>query len=282
MIPQFSTTTLSSFHLWLDNWITQRGQAYTNTSSRLYYQADSGWPGFVAYASPFRSWVCDSGVSGALIADRISGTYNLSHGQSGMYIDYENGRVLLPAALGVDAVLSGSYAFKDLNAYKANETLEKIVFENKYYLNSRYARPITGIPPPNTRVTPCMFVVDAATHNEPFAFGGVYATTMTATVVVMAETLNQLEGSLSLINDAQDAAFAQLPLSAWPLNAYGDWKGGSGYNYETLKAAHATPGNLFDIAEVRTSKVPDADNMINPGIFLGVADVTIVKPRTIH
>lgn len=286
MTPQFSTITLLSTHLWLDNWILQRGQAYTNTTSRLYYQADSGLgSAYVAYASPFRQWVCDSGVSGALVTSRVSGSIGIggtgivNRGQSGMIIDYENGRVIFPSIVGTGHLITGSYAFKDINIYKANETLEKMVFTNKYYLNSRYARPITGIPPPRDMVTPCMFVTSAHTTNKPWTFGGVYYTTNTVSLVVLAETMNQLEGSLSLLTDAKDACFPQLNLNVWPLNSFGDYK--SGYNYEIIKNQYGTPGNLYTIVESNASKVGD-DAKIDDNIFIGLVDLTICKPRSIH
>lgn len=291
MQPQFSTTTLMSTHLWLDNWLTQRGQAYTNHTSRLFYQPDGRLPGYVAYAAPFRSWVCDSGVSGAWVPSQISGDFGvLGHGQSGLMFDFVNGRVLLPAAFGTGHVITGSYAFKDLNVYKANETQEKMVFGNKYYLNPRFsANAATGAPPIEwdtklqayNMVTPCVFLNDAATRNEGWAFGGAYETTMTVSLTVMAETMTQLEGALSLITDAKDVSFPQLPFTAWPLDFLGDFKGGTGYNYETLKQQYGTPANLYTITEARTSKVGDGVR-IDQSVFLGVADLTVTRVRAIH
>lgn len=286
MTPQFSTIALLSTHLWVDNWLLQKGQAYTNTSSRLYYQADSGiGPGYVAYASPFRQWVWDSGVSGAIVPSFVSGTVGLggtgtvSRGQSGMMIDYENGRVIFPVAVGTGQCISGSYAFKDLNVYKANETQEKMVFSNKYYLNSRFARPITGIPPPQAMVTPCVFITDTHTENQNWTFGGVYNTVNTVTLVVMAETMNQLEGALSLFVDAKDTVYPQLNLNVWPLNSFGDYK--SGYNYSTIKAQYGQPGNLFTVTDVSASKLGDGTKIDN-SVFVGLVDITVEKPRSIR
>lgn len=285
--PQFSTSTLSSFHQWLDNWIAHRGQAYTNVSTPLYYQPDGRLPGYVAYASPFRSWVCDSGVAGATIGGTISGslgiggTGTLTRGQSGMVVDYENGRVLFPAAVGTKAIISGSYAFKDFNIYKANETQEGMVFENKYYLNSRFGNPMTGIPPPYEMVTPCMFISDSRVKNDGYALGGTYNTQMLVSVAVLAENLTQLEGALSLMADAKDTCFPQLPLSAWPVGFLGDFKGGSGYDYNAVKAQHATPGNLYNITEVKVSKVGDGA-VVDETIFVGLCDFTVSRVRTIH
>ena len=282
----FSNITLLSFSQWFTNRLQQDGQAYFNTSSRLYYQPDTRLPaGYVAYASPFRSWVYDSGVSGAVIADRISGSLGIGgtgavlRGQSGLQIDYTNGRVILPSTVGTNAVISGSYAVTELNTYFGNQSAERMVFTDKYYLNSRFNRPITGIPPANDMVTPCVFVTNLGGENDNWAFGGLYNTKMDVRLIVMAETLNQLEGTLSLATDAMDANFPQLPPYLWPLNPLGDVK--SGYNYQTVKEQYGQPGNLYMITDVTATKVGDGVK-IDESVFVGLIDLKIERPRSIH
>lgn len=277
----FSTTTLNSFYLWLDSYIQQNGQAYINTSSRLYYQPDTRLdPSCVAYASPFKSWVYNSGVSGATIAGIVSGTMGtISRGQSGLQIDYPNGRVILPAIVGTNAVLSGSYAFPDFNLYFANQTAEQMVFTNKYYLNSRFNRPITGLPPPYAMVTPCVFITDYSMSNENWAFGGLYNSAFNLTVNVLAENLGQLENLLSILGDARYSIFPQLGANMWPLGPSGDYK--SGYNYQTILSQYGTPGNCYTVIDVSSSKISDFVK-IDEALFLGVVDFKLEKPRTIH
>jgi hypothetical protein len=281
MKTTFGITALTSTHQWLDNYIQNNGQAYINTTSQLFYQADPSLnPAYVAYAAPFKSFVWDSGVAGATIIDRVSGSFGtIVNGQSGMMIDYENARVLFPVSFGKNKVVSGSYAFKELNVYKSNETQEQIVFSNKYYLNSRFARPISGLPPPNAMVTPCVFLTNSYTKNDPFALGGIYNTQKTISLVVMAENSNQLEGMVSLLTDAKDTCFPALETNVWPLNAMGGLK--SGYNYETVKSQYGQPGNLFTITEVEAGKVSDYTK-IDQSIFLALIDLTVEKVRTIH
>lgn len=284
----FSTITLLSFAQWLDHRLCDDGQGYLNTSSRLYYQPDASLaPGNVAYASPFRSWVCDSGVQGAIIAGSISGTLGLggtgalTRGQSGLQFDYHNGRVILPAAVGTSAVISGSYAVKELNVYFANQSAERMVFTNHYTLNSRFNRPITGIPPPYEMVTPCVFVANEVSESEPAAFGGLYQTRHHLEAYVLAENLGQLENTLALLADSEDATFPQLPTNAVPLGLSGELKGGSGYDYSALQSQFGGPGNLYDISEVSASKVGDGVR-IGQGVFLGIVSFQVDRCRTIH
>ncbi len=282
MNTQFSTRLLLSLYPWLDNRLLQNGQAYINNTSQFYYQPDTKLPaGTIAYAAPFKTFVWDSGVSGANILNSVSGSAGvLTRGVSGMSVDFDNGRILVNSAVGTNAVISGSYSFKDFNLYFANQSQESIVFTNKYYLNSRYNRSITGgVPPARDFVTPCMFISTVAFDNEPYAFGGQYMTEATVTINIMAENMGQLEGACSIINDSKDAMFPLLQPNTWPLNPLGDYY--SGWNYEAIKAQYARPGNLFCVTDVRVSKVSDYAK-IDPAIFLGVAELTVAIPRTLN
>lgn len=282
MQPQFATTTLLSVYAWLDNLLLQKGQAYTNVTTPLYYTPDPRLgPGFVTYAAPFKSFVWDSGVSGATIFNTVSGSINgtpfsLSRGQSGMMTDFVNGRVILPASFGTTAIVSGSYAFKDFNLYFANQSQEQILFTNKYYLNSRFA--LTGRPPAYDMVTPCIFITNGNSQNENWAFGGTYNTVMTIAINVLAENMSQLEGALSILTDQKDAYLPQLGTTTWPLNFYGDYKP-SGWNYQSEIAQYGTPGNLYRISKVKCSKASDYAKF-DESIFLGLADLTIERVRS--
>jgi hypothetical protein len=235
MKNSFVSTTLLSYMQWLDNEILSVGGAYTNTSSQFYYKPDQRLgSSFVAYHSPFKSFVWDSGISGANVITQISGDFGtLSRGESGLIIDYENGRILLPSSFGTNRQISGSYSFKDFNIYFANQSQEEIVFTNKYYLNSRFNRQPTQCPPAYDMATPAIFISTISEKNDNFQFGGVYNSSVLLGVTVLAENLNQLDGALSIISDSEGDNFPQLPQSEWPLNYYGDFKSGV-YSYSNL------------------------------------------------
>ncbi len=63
-----------------------------------------------------------------------------------------------------------------------------------------------------------------------------------------------------------------LTAAQYPFDEYGDVKGGTGYNYQSLIERFGTPGNLVYISEVRTAKLNDRAK-IAPGIFGGVIDI---------
>lgn len=280
MNNSFASTTLLSFMQWLDNKILSAGSAFTNNTSEFYYKPDQRLgPSFVTYQAPFKSFVWDSGINNANVITGISGDFGyLSNGQSGMMIDYENGRVILPSSFGANRKVSGSYSFKDFNIYFANQSQEDVVFTNKYYLNSRFNRQPTQCPPAYDIAIPAIFISNISERNDNFQFGGLYKSSILIGVTVLAENLNQLDGALSILNDAKDENFPQLPQSAWPLNSYGNFKSGV-YSYKSLP--YCSSENLYSISSVQTSKIADGIKL-NEAVFGGVAYLRVEKPRIIH
>lgn len=285
MNPTFAEITLLSAYVWVDYTILQNGQAYTNYTSNFVYMPDARLgTGFVTYQAPVKSFVWDSGVSGANIFNGVSGYINgnpftLLRGQSGLMTDFVNGRIILPVASGFNSsmIISGSYAFKDFNVYFANQTQEQIVFTNKFYLNSRFA--LTGIPPAYDLVTPAIFVTNANEKNDPWTFGGTYNTVFTISLNVLAENLHQLEGALSIMADQKNGYLAQMGTGFYPLNFYGDYK--SGYNYQYMLSQYGTPANLYFISNIKTTKVSDYAK-IDEAIWLGIVDITLERVRNLR
>lgn len=265
---------------------------YTNATTRFYYQPDSRIAGYNAYSAPFRSFVWDSGVSGSTIINSVNvyqsdsggngatgSPITISRGQSGMMVDFVNGRILFSgSSVGTSAIVSGSYSFKDFNVYFANQGAEKMVFSDKYYLNSRFARPETGIPAAHDMVTPCIFVTNPRTSNSIRGFGGEQDTQTIVTLYVMAETQGHLENALSLLASSRDLTFPQLPASAWPLNLYGDYK--SGYSYPQLRDSYASAPK-YTIVGARSSKVSDSA-VVDESVFVGQVDLTLHMARNIN
>jgi hypothetical protein len=285
MQPQQATTTLLSTYPWLDYVLLQKGQAFTNVTTPFYYQPDARLgPGFVCYQAPLKSFVWDSGVSGAVIFNTISGSMNgkpvtINRGQSGMMTDFINGRVILPAASGftpTNMVLTGTFAYKDFNIYFMNQSQEQIIFSNKYYLNSRFA--LTGRPPAYDMVTPAIFITNGNSKNDNWAFGGIYNTINTIAINILAENMSQLQGVMSILIDQKNAYMPQLSGGAtWPLNFYGDYKPG-GWNYQT-QIAQSSPGSLYFISSAKATAVSDYAK-IDESVMLAIVDLTVERVRS--
>jgi len=95
MREQFDNKLAQSVVEWVNNIVCNDGGGFFTPGTPLYLQEDSTRSQFKVYASPYRSWVYDSCVDGATI---FSGAYNSSGQfltrQSGLFFDYQNGRVL--------------------------------------------------------------------------------------------------------------------------------------------------------------------------------------------
>lgn len=283
MLPQFSNSVNSSFLLWAEHKLLSKGLAYKNYTSRLYYTPDPyvANQGYRAYASPFKQWVYDLSISGAFICNGISGDISLNRGVSGLRIDYDNGRVLVPASFGTNLNISGTYAFKDLNFYLANETEDALLTNTKFFLNSRFNNFPTGGIAPYSQVTPAIFFNSLNNRQEDFALGGQYNSVENVSLVIMAENVWMLDAILSIYRDAKHDYFPQVTIYDHPLDEYGDVKSTlypSGYSYLNLIGQYGTPGNLFLIESVRGSKVSDRIR-ISESLFVGLVDIEISKVR---
>lgn len=260
----------------------QQAQAWRNHTSRLYYQPDEQLgPNYVAYAAPFKQWVAD-GAAGAWIPSGVSGVgINLTRGQSGLKIDFNNGRVILNAAVGRNLVISGSYAFKDFNFYLSDETEEALLTAEKFHLNSRTKpAPGSGIEP-YSYVTPCIFATVLDNENAQYALGGEKLTTTRFSLIVYAETLWQLNGAISVFTDAECKSFPFLTATGDPFTEFGDIKTGifpTGYNYAQLCAQHGQPGNLLYIDSVRGARLSER-TPVNPDVYAGIIEFSVTKAR---
>ena len=153
MKPQFQHEANTSFALWLDHYLLVRGEAFSNRQGEIFtmlielpmYPEDND--GFISYNSEYKQWVYDSDVKDAEIPSGVyidtgDGVYNFcERGQSGLMIDFDNGRVLLSGQYFSSNYntlqINADFAVKDVNIYLADDTEENLVLENKYNVNSR-------------------------------------------------------------------------------------------------------------------------------------------------
>ena len=67
MKPQYQHELMTSFMLWFDHELLQKGEAYSNQTGVLYYDNDSRLPSpYKAYSSPYKQWVNDSSITGEI------------------------------------------------------------------------------------------------------------------------------------------------------------------------------------------------------------------------
>ena len=299
MKPQFQHAATTSFALWLDHHFVYKAEAYSNKTGAFYYMPDSRLPeyptdpsnGLISYNSEYKQWVCDSDAAGAEIPSGVyidtgDGNYNFcNRGESGLRLDFENGRVLLSGAFfpsNYDSLnITGSFAVKDINIYLADDTEENLVVQNKYNVNSRTTPAYgqgTGLPA-YEQVAPAAFCSMESTVNTPFALGGEDLTHLYYRVVFFAENLYILDGAMAVCADSFNMGVTRINCNDFPLDEYGDLKTG-GFSYtNTVKNSEEVPRLMF-IDDVKASKISDRlTKTTNPDLYLGFVDFEVNQAR---
>lgn len=277
MLKQVGVDIVSSFALWMDHMLLQKGQAYTNYSGLFYKQNSSkiNQASANTFAAPFREFVYDTSISGAIVP---SGIYinNIftATGTSGVKIDYPNGRVWT-APLG-NPTISGSYSVKDYNIYCTNQSEEYLLFENKYQFKPKTTQTVSGLAE-NVIVAPCIFITNPVGNNTPEQLGGeTWKKELNLRAIVFAETDMDL---LNVASFFQDYVYSCFPMiSDTPLNYYGDFKSGQRFNYVT-SAANKPLANIENIYFTRFT--PHAENSVNIDAKVGFLEFEVYYSRSI-
>ncbi len=278
MKPQYQHELMTSFLLWFDHELLQKGEAYSNKTGQLFHFSDSRLPtGYNVYASSYKQWVNDSSIFGSTNPE-IPTSFNGSGRNDNIIFDFENGRIIETGGnFSSGESLTGTFAVKDFNVYLTNETEEDLIIENKFQLNSRYDQQPSGIEPYDQAV-PAIFINSEFMTNEGFAFGGEDKTTNVIKAVVLAENDYQLDGALSIFADSARKVIPKIPFTGHPSTEYGDVKNGT-YFYTGIENTYGG-SNPYYIEDVTVSKFSDrAQNKIPGDLKVGFIDFDVSTTR---
>ena len=295
MKPQYQHQVMTSFFLWFDNYLLQKGEAYSNKTGVLYSNNDTRLPStYSRFASPYKQWVSDSSITGSTNPIIPTG-FNLGAGmktrsEGGYSIDFENGSIInLDNGTNTYTTVTGAFAVKDFNVYLTNETEEDLILESKFKKNSRYTNgePTTGVEPYD-QMTPAIFINNETVSNVPFAFGGEDETRVSIKAVVLAENLYQLDGVLSIFADSRHKNITLIPFTGHPVSEFGDIKpstegnGGTNnlFNYTGMVHAYKANEEPLYIENVTVSKFSDrAKEQTIGDLKIGFIDFDVYQRR---
>jgi len=277
MKAQWDNKVISSFYLWFNHTLLEKGEAFQNVSS-LFYPTNTKYNGLYAYACPYNQLVSDSSITGAII---ISGIYLngafVTTGQSGFHgIDFEHGRAYFTSGLSASTVISGNYAYKEVNVVLTNQNEQKLLFETQYNPRPKLGQVPTGLFT-NQLTYPVVFLTDVGSTNEPFAFGGMDNSILDVGAIILADSKFNLSAINSIFKDRARTTIPVLEASEFPFNVYGELK--SGYNYNTLTSGRA---EAFLEASFINKTSPIVLNRLyeaNPNIFLGIIEFQLSSQR---
>lgn len=275
MKQQYLHKLQSSFALWLDHELLSEGEAFRNTSGRLFPKTDPDFAGETLWASPHRQWVSDSSISGATIPSGVfvNGVF-VGRGTSGVSLDYGMGR-----SFGdfTGQTVSTTYAFKEFNIYSTHSDEAELIFNNKFDLQYRYDRPASGLAF-NSLVFPCVYIKILSNTNDPYAFGGIDLSNITIRTIILSDQPWQLDGAMSILGDAQTKYFPLFEETVLPFNVSGDYKD-EAYNYDNLCLEHGD--DLIFIKKTKPTFFSEVTNLsINKKVYGGFVDFYLQDIRT--
>lgn len=281
MKASYINNLTSSFYLWLDHEILNRGEAFITYSGKLYETED---PNFQltssVYGSPFKQWVYDSSITNAYIPSGItSGTQFIPRGQNGLNLDFNNGRAIFSGnQILNNQNLTVKYSFKEFNLYYTDEREDRLMFEKSYSLTPQTTR-VTGALTYLETPYPCIFIKLKTNDNEPFAFGGLDTSNYWIRCIILAKDSFSLDSVISILADSARKVFPVFNPNDLPFNYFGDFKNGTSYNYVNM-CKNQTQDKLVFIDKVSITKFSESDNLyINKKTMAATADFELKAIR---
>ena len=285
MIAQYDNIVMSSFFLWFDHTLLNKGKAFTDFGS-YFYDVNALYNGYYTYGSPFRQIVADESIGNIHGADVLNvldlGGNTTVRGQNNFEaISYEKGELYFSAAVSnPSATLSGNYAVKDFNIYITNDLEEKLLFETQFRIKSKTDTTATGLPP-EQMTYPAVFLKNNGSRNEEIAFGGKDQTEFDVRAIVLSDDQFKLDAVSSIFRDRTKTFVPLIPESDMPFNSLGDFTNNQQYNYTGLAKSASTTGVFID--NVYATKIGgitySQKTNVNPDVFSMILDFELIDIR---
>lgn len=283
MKAQFSHELLSSFYLWFEHkLVSNDSKAYKKDQSNSFVLTSfKDVPStHVAYQGKFRQLVADQTVDKANSGIFVNSGF-VTGANTGMYIDYNNGRIIFPVASGSGLTITANNTVKEVNTYLTEDDEEQLLIQGDFIdssaQSSTHLFSKTSKLNEKTYILPACFINIIKGDSEPLSFGGEVDTKTRIRVIVMALDNYTLVGTLSLFEDTQEEIIRHIPYSAFPYGAFNSLKSYP-YSYPALSSQYST-NSLIE--RVRTSKVtsPEIVNKFDKNVLIGFIDFDLSTYR---
>lgn len=275
MIAQFDNQVMSSFLMWFDHMLLNKGQAHYQVTT-TFPQSECYFPGFYAYNAPYKGLVYDTSIAGATVLTGVSiNNVNYNLGQSPLTgINHFEGQVLTTVN---GATVSGVYSVKEINVLLTSQPEEKILFETNYARRNKTNGLLESLDE-NSIPYPVIFLRNDGGENVPIAFGGTDQTNIRINAIVIADSQYMLDAIFSIFRDRNYDLVYLINESDNPFNVYGSFKDNIPFNYNNLVAGK----DYCTIEKVTVNKIPSMRNReynLNPSIYYGIIDFELMKFR---
>lgn len=284
MKVQFSHNLLSSFYLWFESVLLSDGaKAYAidQSNSFQYITGQTDIPnGYYGYEGKYRELVAEYSVDKPNSGVFIDGSF-VSGSSSDIYLDYKNGRVVVPQASGTGLTITANSTIKEINLYISEEDEEELLVMGDFVpsdnTNSTYLYLNQGKLDEKIFQLPAIFLTSNTPNNEPISFGGEYDTKTRVRAIVMCYDNYTRDGILSLFADQIDTCFKHIPFEDYP---YGDFYSLKSYpySYSSFSSSYTT-NNFIENVQTSTISNPVIMNKLEKNLLVGFIDFDISSWR---
>ncbi len=254
--PQYQNLVMSSFLLWLNNLLIQKG-GYQSVNTQ-FYPNSTVFNGFTVFSAPFKPIIYSNShginVMTGVYFNNSFLTLNTS-GYAG--IDYNRGNIYFTGANTPsfnNATVSGSYTIPEYNILYPSPDIN-LVIEGKMNLVNRgkssYNAPNTGIKP-NEITYPCIMVKSENFSNTPFELGGTDLTKTVISLSIFSDNLYSFDCLRSFLADEKTNHISLLNTGEMPTNAINSLRNGQLFNYTGVANlnGHISSGSALYIEDV--------------------------------
>lgn len=287
MKAQFSHELFSSFYLWFENkLISDKSKAYVENQSNVFEYVDlPDIPSsHYGYQGKFRQLVADQSIDTQNSGIFIDGVF-ATGSSADIDIDYDEGRVIVPAASGTALTITANNTVKEVNTYPSEDDEVQLLLTSDFVDSAATSTTNlfskTSKRDEKTYIIPCCFLRVMSDESTPISFGGEDDTRIKIRATVLAKDNYLMDGLLSLFAGTRSECVKLVPFEDYPYGAFNNVKSFP-YSYSDYVSGYTD--NAF-IENVKTSKVIDSISMdkIEKNVLIGFIDFELSKyryPRT--
>lgn len=241
-------------------------RAFNSRTVNLTQYSDPRRASYTVYGAPYSPWVYNSSISGVNVASGVSGASFIPRTQSGLSIDYQNGRVLFSG--GVTGLsLTANVSIPEINVYEITIPEAQLIAKTNFGLLPTL-KSATGYLPPYSPVVSALFLRLIKRENEMACLGGGEWSDYNIRITAILQ--NSLH--LTIVDDLlADLKNRTVPLlSTGVLNELGDLKNANwDYNSELNN-----PSDYFYLEDSYVDFVEnDQFTARNPDLYIGVGTI---------
>ncbi len=288
MKAQFDHQLLMSFYLWFEKELLRDDiKAYktglSNTFKNVnFHDIPSN---FVGYQGQFRQLVADYDVDVPNSGFFVSGGFvsGDASGNGGVYVDYNNGRILFPSGSGTSLMITANSTVKEVNTYTSNDDDLSILIHSDFVEEGQSSQYLYGKDAKldeKTYFLPACIITLVDSTNDEFAFGGEEDTKSRIRVIVLAKNEFIVDGVVSKCRDLVRKNITHIPFDQQPYGQSFSLKSFP-YRYDTLKSAQGNNALVSHVNNVSPTKVVSevVRERLNKNITIALIDFDLSTYR---